>query len=118
MPHRLRLGYGTLAMDVWTMRAMESIQIGPGGVSAGEFEERGTVTFMGQEVPRVMLVYEGKDKGVFYGGTPGIQVDELMFMIYMTDLGEPNTDYRLIDLPEAVQAEVDQIVDSFERVSE
>jgi hypothetical protein len=111
----VRLQTGTANLDVWFMRAMESLQIGPSSVPPGEFETRGSVTFVGEPVSRVVLVAEGEDKGVFYGGAAGIQRKELIFTIYLSDAGESGTDASPIELPSDLQADADLILESFWR---
>lgn len=68
---------------------------------------------MGQIVPRIVLVHQGKDKAVYYNGTSGIEVDGLAFRIALIDTG---ADYQAVHIPKELQAEADQIVASFERI--
>lgn len=115
-PNFLRLRNGTNHLDVWFMRAMESRQIGPGGAHRGDFEERGAVVLMGEPVPRAALVFEGRDKGIFYGGPGSVQREELLLAIYLADEGGPGASYDLIELAADIQSEADHIVESFERL--
>jgi hypothetical protein len=72
----------------------------------------GTVTFIGQEVPRQALVFEGQTKAVFCAA----EVGDLVFRVQLDDeLGE-GVDYSAVDIPEGAQAEVDAILGSFESV--
>lgn len=110
----VKLSQQTLTLVIGYRHATEDVIIEM-GAAAGDWETRGSVTFLGQEVPRVVLVFEGKDKAVYYNGTSGIQAGDLVFGIVLADFG---ADYQAIDIPEALQAEVDQIVESFEFVKE
>jgi len=107
-PHFVKLSQQTWALVVGYRRATEDPEILRTGPGAGDMEHRSTVTFLGQERPRVVLVYEGKDKLVLYGNEPG----DLVFLISLLD--DSRADYQDIDIPEALQAEADQIVESFE----
>ena len=78
---------------------------------------RGSVAFIGEVATRVVLVFDGKDKTVLHNGTTGTQRDELMFVILLAGEGAPGASYALSDLPEDVQADVDRILESFERVA-
>lgn len=107
-PHFVKLSQQTWALVVGYRRATEDPEILRMGPGAGDMEHRSTVTFLGQERPRVVLVYEGKDKLVLYGNEPG----DLVFLISLLD--DSRADYQAIAIPEALQAEADQIVESFE----
>ena len=65
--------------------------------------------FLGQEIDKNALVYEGKVKALTYSA----EVDDLAFSIRLDDM--VGTDYQAIEISEAVQDEVDRIVGSFER---
>ncbi len=58
----IQLRQGTLRLVVFYKRSSEDVLMGPSGLPAGDLEDRGTVSLMGQEVIRQMVVYEGKDK--------------------------------------------------------
>jgi len=107
-PHFVKLSLQTWALVVGYRRATEDAEILRMGLGAGNTEHRGTVTLLGQERPRVVLVYEGKDKAVLYGNEPG----DLVFLISLLD--ESRAPYEDIAIPEALQAEADQIVESVE----
>ena len=78
-----------------------------GDLPEGGFENRGVVTVMGQTFPKSALVYQGRDRVMLTGGA----VDDLVFTIRLDDLSaEPSS------IPVAVQAELDRIVGSLERV--
>jgi hypothetical protein len=65
------------------------------------------VRLLDQEFPKSVLVSEGQDRVVLTGGA----VDDLVFTIRLDDLSaEPSS------IPVAVQAELDRVVGSFERL--
>lgn len=82
-------------------------------VPAGDLETRGSVQMIGRDVPRQVLVFEGKDKAVFYG-QPGTftNVGSLEFAARLDDADQ--VDYRNIDLSKGVQDEADLILSSLE----
>jgi hypothetical protein len=100
-----------LTLSIGFQRAYESLYIGPTGVGAGVLQNRGSVSFAGQTIPRINLVFDGKDKAVYYNDPSGIQIGSLMFFI---SLSESNPDYQAIQISQQVQAEVDNIVTSFQ----
>jgi hypothetical protein len=75
---------------------------------AGDWESRGTITFLGQEIEKTSLVYEGRVKLLTYNA----QVGDLSFSIRLEDL--VTAEYAAIDIPETAQSEADRIVASFE----
>jgi hypothetical protein len=77
---------------------------------AGDFVPKGSVRFLGQEIARNVLVYEGKDKLVGYDSGV-VARDDLVFGCTLEDFRD---DYEALDLPEDVQRQIDQIVTSFE----
>lgn len=97
-----------LALIIQYRRAGEQVQF-EGGAGAGDFVEEGKVTCLGQDIPRKVLVFRGKDKAVYYNGTSLIQAGNLEFVIALSDFSQ---DYAAVDIPAAIQAEVDAIVAS------
>jgi len=115
--------HGNISPSVRPSRGTQTLLIGceraQGGVviksppGAGEWQRRDTVTIMGQKVHRMVLVHEGKDKAVYYNGTSAIELDGLILCI---KLASSSPDYRSVDIPAELQAEVDRIVESFEQI--
>ena len=101
----------TNPMIVQYMRTTEDVLF-EGGFGAGEVVDRGTVVFMGQEVPRQALVFEGRDKAVFCVA----EVGERVFRVQLDNDPGEGVDYSGIDIPEGAQAEMDGILGSFEPV--
>jgi hypothetical protein len=111
-PNLVKLSQGTLLLAVAFQRQDEEVPPAWTGMPAGDFESRGTLVFLGQEIDKRALVYEGKIKVLTYGAS----VDDMVFSIRLDDMVEQSSlaDYEAIEIPEAVQAEVDQIVESFQ----
>jgi hypothetical protein len=109
----LKLTQDNLALFIGCERARQGVVI-QGASGEGEWHRSGTVRFMGQTVSRMVLIYEARDKAVYYNGTAGIQVDNLTFYIALID---QNADYSSIDIPKELQTAADQIVESFEQVA-
>ena len=109
----VQLSQGTVVLVIGYRHLGENYRIGGGG-GGGEFQARGTVRILDHDVPRQVVVYEGKDKAVFYSQLPGpIAAGELEFAVGLHDF---MADYSQIELPQSVQDEVDQIVESLELV--
>jgi hypothetical protein len=109
----VKLSQGSVALFIGCERAREGVVIRDAS-GEGEWHRSGTVRFMGQPVSRMVLIYQAKDKAVFYNGTSGIQVGNLTFYVALVD---QNADYSAIDIPREQQAEADQIVESFDLVT-
>jgi hypothetical protein len=105
----VKLSQGTLLLAISFRRQDEDVPPPWSGMPAGDWESRGTMTFLGQEIEKTSLVYEGKVKLLTYDA----QVGDLVFSIRLDDVVA--ADYAAIQIPEAAQSEVDQIVGSFER---
>lgn len=80
------------------------------GMPAGDIQAEGTVQFLGLQVPRQVLVYQGKDKAVYYNGTTAVTVGNLLISPSLHDFRQ---DYGAISIAQATQDEVDKIVASF-----
>jgi hypothetical protein len=100
------LHQGTLRLVISYKRPGESYVQGPSGRGAGEIQERGTVEILGREIPKQVLVYEGKDKSVFYRGA----FENLELYIQLDDEPGPGFDYPVLEVPLETQIEVDEIL--------
>ena len=98
-----------LRLTVMYKNSAES-DIMPGSASSGDLVPRGSVTLLGQELRRKVLVFEGKDKAVKYLDTPKMPAGNLAFRISLDSIG---ADHEIVGIPEAIQAEVDRIIESF-----
>jgi hypothetical protein len=98
---RFTVEYRRVTEDLWVFRT---------GVPAGEFVPRGSVPFLGRELSRNVLVYEGKIKQISYSYGDATPWTDVVFGIVLEDF---NTPYEAVDLPEEVQRQIDQVVTSF-----
>jgi hypothetical protein len=79
-----------------------------GGLPAGDVTEQGFVELLDRAIPRKVLVYQGKDKVVFYGD----RFDDLeIFLRLDQNIG----DYNAVDIPESIMAVMDGIAASMVR---
>jgi hypothetical protein len=76
---------------------------------AGEFQDRGQVTFLGESMKKQALVLDGKDKALVYGLYEGAN---LSVLVRVDDGGQ--TDYTQAEIPMDVQADVDRILGTFD----
>jgi len=107
--HLVLLRQGPLLLAISYKRAGEEVQPPWSGMPAGEVERRGTMAFMGQEIAKSALVYEGRVKVLTYSAKSG----EVAFVLRLEDV--ESADYGAIALSEALEQEADRIVGSFER---
>jgi hypothetical protein len=92
-------------------RVTEHIAIQRTDVGAGEISTGGTVGFLGEQVSREVLVYEGNVKAVRYNNTAETQRDQMVFTLSLDDW---RTDYRAVSLSPEIQATADRIVESIQ----
>jgi putative hemolysin len=98
--HFLFVGYKWAGEEVEPFRT---------GMPAGDFEDAGTVTVLGAEIPKEILIYEGKVKNVTYSP---FQVGDLQIFVWLDAEVPQSGDYNDVDIPAEVQAEADGIVAS------
>jgi len=113
-PNFVRLHYAqrpTLTLTIGFRHLAENAPIQRTGVGAGEVITRGTVTFLGRELSRDVLVYQGKEKAVLYNYALEVGVDELVFTLSLDDF---DPDYTSVVIEPDIQIQVDQVVESFE----
>lgn len=110
----VHLTQGWLRLVIQFKNATEATALGLGGLPAGEVEDRGAATFLGREIPRHVLVFEGKDKSVFYDE----QFEDLEFYLQLGDDPGFGLDYGTVEIPESVQAEVEEFLATFARTRE
>jgi putative hemolysin len=85
------------------------------GMPSGEFVEGGSAILLGQPIPKHILVWEGKNKVVDYGGR--IKVGDLILVMYLDAIQLEGAVYGNFDLPEDVIAQADQLIATFDLVS-
>jgi len=81
------------------------------GMPSGEFIEDGLSMILGQPIPRNILVFEGKNKVVDYGGR--IKIGDLIVVFYLDGSETESITYQDIDIPEEIIDQADQIIASF-----
>ena len=116
-PHLVTLRRGTLILNIahgWASNPGFRPMGGRTGMPAGDFIYGDKVFFLDQVVPAQVLEYQRKDKMVLYGETGLVEVDDLLFSIWLED-GE--SAYAELDIPRERQAEAREILESFERVA-
>jgi hypothetical protein len=77
----------------------------------GLLVDDGTALFLGEEIARFALQYEGIDKEVFYHGLDGLESGGLVFTLRLRDT-TPGTSYKLIQVPDQEQMEAEGILAS------
>lgn len=76
----------------------------------GTFQANGTTPFLSKKLLRRLLVFEGKEKGVYYH-PPEVSAGKLVFSFRLKDL---DSDYERIDLDQSTQDEADSIITTFD----
>ncbi len=83
------------------------------GVAAGELTQEGTTQFLGQEVDRNILRYEGRDKAILYNNAAPVRANDLIFTLSLDDFSTP---YETAELTPEIMQMADAIVASFELI--
>lgn len=81
------------------------------GMPAGEFVGRGSIVFLGADIEKQALVFEGKTKVLVYGPA---EIAQTEYGIRADALG--SDDYVALAIPPELEAEIDEILSSFERI--
>jgi putative hemolysin len=81
------------------------------GMPSGEFVDSGSVNLLGQSLPKQILVWEGKNKVVNYGGR--IKAGDLILVFYLDAVETDNVRYEDLDIPQEIIAQADHIVGTF-----
>jgi hypothetical protein len=104
----IHLTSDSLRLEIQFKRLGEPAVLGPGGRPAGEIEERGTVMVLGRQIPRQVLVHEGKVKSVFLGD----RFDDLELYVQLGCDAGAETAYEAVDIPESAQSAMEAILNS------
>ena len=83
-------------------------------IPEGELIYGDRIRFMGKVIPAEVLLFESKNKIVYYGGRDHIEIDELVFSITLED--RETYSYRDINLSEEIIAEANSILETFKRI--
>jgi len=81
------------------------------GMPSGEFVGGGEALLLGQPIPKNVLVFEGKNKVVDYGGR--IKIGDLVIVMYLDGQETETVAYQDIDIPPEIIATADQVIASF-----
>lgn len=85
------------------------------GMPEGDFVDGGNAVLLGQPLPRQILVFEGKNKVVAYGGR--LKIGDLILVAYLDPVQTESLSYQDLDIPAEIIAEADQILASFALLS-
>lgn len=113
LPHRLVVAHrgSTIALNIRFKRLDEEVTIVRSGIPAGDLVVRGRVSFIGRELDKNVLVFQGKNKMVlYYDDVAEIRLNDLVFALTV-ESGRSN--YEAIHIPEDIQSQADRIVESF-----
>lgn len=113
-PAGVRLTKGSLRLAIEFKFDTETTVLGPRGRPAGEIEERGPVMVLGREVPKQVVVYEGKVKSVFLRD----RFDALELYVQLDGAVGDETEYEAIDIPESAASAMGAILGSLTRTGE
>jgi putative hemolysin len=102
-----RPGYSLAVAYKWADEEVEPFRT---GMPAGELQDGGTVTVLGAELPKQVLIYEGKVKSVSYSP---FQVGDLEIHAWLDAETPEAGDYDQVDIPAELQADADEIMATF-----
>lgn len=75
----------------------------------GEVLHEGTVSFLGEDIPRAIVRCGDRTKAVLYESADEVGVGDLRFLFYLADFG---ADQDAADVPRDVQDEADRVIES------
>jgi hypothetical protein len=96
-----------VALTIGYRGPIEDVNIVRSGVGAGDLITRGTAIILGKTVPRIVLVYQGKDKAILYNYATEINTPQIVLTASLDDW---RTDYDAAVLTPTLQTTADQIV--------
>ena len=120
-PNIIRVRWEMLRLVVQYNRVGDHIPIGQ-LAPAGDPQARGTAGFLGQNLNRIVMVEDGRVKGVMYQAPEGpVQAGDLGFDVSLRSVAadeclqefERECSFQTIDIPAALQTEADLIISSF-----
>lgn len=113
-PNMISLVYrGTgITLGIRFKRSGDTVELLQYGGAAGDFTSRGTVSFLGEEIEKMALVFQGVDKEIHYNETREINQGELVFTLAI----KSNRNYDLAVIPEEIQMAADKVLTNFELI--
>jgi len=115
-PNLLKVSRGSLVLSIahgWAASPGFSPGGGRTGIPAGDLIYGDKIVFLEKTIPAQVLQFDRQDKMILYGGTGLVEVDDLVFSIWLEDR---ETDYAELDIPKERKAEAKEILESFERI--
>ncbi len=106
----LKLTDGDYKLLIQYKLLWEKTEIGQ-SIPPGTLEVRGGINLLGMEIPKHVLVEDGKEKLIFAGES----IDDITYHIRLEDNLDSSGNYENFSIPASVQDEVDQIVSSIVR---
>ena len=111
--HFIRIGppgAPSIRFTIGVKHTGDATRIGRTGVPEGDIFLAGNILFLGQEISKGILKYQGNDKLILYANGVEIKIGELIFTL---GLGDINTDYGAVNLSLMIEETADAIVESF-----
>jgi len=105
---------GSLRVEIQYKHVGEAALLGASGRPAGEIEARDSVTVLGHDVSKKVLVHDGMVKSVFLRG----RFDDLELYVQLDGGVGGETAYESIDIPDSAQSALDAILSSLHRTGE
>ena len=103
-----RPGYKLFVGYQWTDEEIKPFRT---GMPQGDFVDGGDASLLGQPLPKRILVWDGKNKVVAYGGR--IKMGDLILVMYLDAVETAEVSYDALNIPPEVIAEADTIIASF-----
>lgn len=113
-PNMLALVYrgASIILGIGFKRSGEEVELQQYGGAAGDFVSRGTITFLGEEIEKDVLVFQGVDKEIHYNETSEINRNGLIFTLAV----KSNRNYDKAIIPEEIQVAADEVLATFELI--
>ncbi|WKZ50007.1 MAG: hypothetical protein QY329_11150 [Anaerolineales bacterium] len=111
--HFIALSKNTASLIIGFRKPVENVHIQRTGVGAGDITTVGTIVFLGKEISKEHLIYEGKIKEILFNDGVEIPVSDLVFTISGGDYAD---NYDTAALSDETLMTIESIVGSFQRV--
>ena len=105
----LRNNYNRLVINFWKRDQPANPAVVSYNMPAGNLIYRGKLAFIDQVIPLYVLVYESKDKAVYYGDSP-VEAGGLNFLLRLED--NASIPYEEVELSQAAQEQAVSILES------
>ena len=98
-----------IALRIGYKYSGEEIEIPQYGGAAGEFVSVGQVNFLGQDIEKETLIFQGDDKEVHYNNTREISRGDLLFTLAI----KSNRNFEQAVVPNDIQSAADEVLATF-----